>query len=422
MKAGIFTFLAVALLPLTIAQPHGKIVVAHISESCSNTVPGLQPKHRHHRRQAPGNNVDWYVEEVIVYVDSNGNPVSTTTIVEKAPKTSSTTTPAALPSTAAPVQPTTFATSTSAPAAPAPPASSPAAPAPPASSPAASPSPASTVATPVQSSSPPPQGAGFGPAIAYSPYNNDGSCKSPSQVATDFASMTSYQVIRLYEPACSQIANVIAATKGKNVQIIAGVLGLENGAYSPSTLQSQVDDLIAQVNGDWGVINTVNIGNELVNGNHASTSEVVSRVSQYRQQLRSSGYNGPVVTVDTMVAMRSNIELCTASDYCAINCHAFYDGNVLPEDAGSFVLGFVQQISSMAGGKTTIVTESGWPSQGPSIGKAVASLENQKAATDSLTKTFKTNLVLYNAYNNLWFSDPTLRYWGIKGDAPSQGS
>ncbi|MCJ1249439.1 hypothetical protein MMC30_006663 [Trapelia coarctata] len=395
MKAGIFTFLAVALLQLTVAQPHG-----------------LRQKHRHHLRQATDNQVDWYIEEVIVYVDSDGKPVSTTTIIEKAPKTSSTPTPAALPSTAAPVQPTTFATSTSTPAAPAPPASSPVAP----------PSPASTAAAPVQSSSPPSQGAGFGPAIAYSPYNNDGTCKGLSQVTTDLASMASYQVIRLYEPACNQIANVIAATKGKNVQIIAGVLGLDNGQYSPSLLQKQVDDLISQVNGNWGVINTVNIGNELVNAGKTSTSEVVSRVNQYRQELRSKGYNGPVVTVDTMVAMRSNIELCTASDYCAINCHAFYDGNVLPDGAGKFVLDFVQQISSLAGGKTTVVTESGWPSQGPSIGKAVASPENQKAAVASLKTTFSNNLVLYNAYNNLWFSDPSLQYWGIYGAAPAQGS
>lgn len=355
-------------------------------------------------------------------MDANGKAVSTTTIIEPAPKATSTTTPAAVP-TIAPVQPTTFATSTSAPAhpasVPAPPTSSPApAPAP---SPSPSPLPVSSAAAPVQSSSPAPvQGAGFGSGIAYSPYNNDGTCKSLPQVSKDLASMASYQVIRLYEPSCNQIANVIAATKGKNVQIFAGVLGLDkSGAYSPSVLQSQVDDLVSQVNGDWGVVNTVNIGNELVNAGKTSTSEVVNRVHQYRQELRSKGYKGPVVTVDTMVAMHSNIELCTASDYCAINCHAFYDGNVTPDGAGKFVLSFVQQISQLAGGKTTVVTESGWPSQGPSIGKAVASPENQKAAVDSLNAAFANNLVLYNAYNNLWFPDPSLQYWGIYGAAPA---
>lgn len=201
---------------------------------------------------------------------------------------------------------------------------------------------------------------------------------------------------------------------------MAGVLGLDDSqTYSPSVLQTQVDELITQVNGNWGVINTVNIGNELVNAGKTSPSEVVSRVNQYRQQLRSKGYTGPVVTVDTMVAMRDHIELCTASDYCAINCHAYYDGNVLPEGAGKFVLGFVQEISSMAGGKTTIVTESGWPSKAPSIGKAIASPENQAAAVASLKATFANNLVLYNAYNNIWLGDPSQQYWGIYGAAPA---
>lgn len=62
--------------------------------------------------------------------------------------------------------------------------------------------------------------------------------------------------------------------------------------------------------------------------------------------------------------MKNNIELCTASDFCAINCHAFFDGNTLPEDAGQFVQNWAKQISEAAGGKTTIVTESGWPHQG----------------------------------------------------------
>lgn len=140
-----------------------------------------------------------------------------------------------------------------------------------------------------------------------------------------------------------------------------------------------------------------NRGNELVNSGTASASQVVAAIGTAKAALKSAGYSGPVVTVDTMIAMKANIELCTASDFCAINCHAFFDGNTLPSGAGDFVKNWAQQISQAAGGKTTVVTESGWPTQGNTNVKAVPSQENHQAAITSLKASFGggTNLVLY---------------------------
>ena len=215
----------------------------------------------------------------------------------------------------------------------------------------------------------------------------------------------------------------MSATKGKNVQIFAGVMGLDkNNVYSSSVVQSQLQDLITQVNGDWSVINTVSVGNELVNGGKASPSQVIADLSASRSTLRAKGYNGPVVTVDTMIAVENNIQLCLESDYCAINCHAFYDGGVLPSGAGQFVLNFVKKISAAAGGKTTVVTESGWPSKGSANGVAIPSVANQQTAMSSLKSTFSTNLIQYTAYNNLWLtssSDSTISWWGVYGTSAS---
>jgi len=403
MKSGIFALAAVALLQLTAAEPHG-----------------LRQKHRHHQRQAQVEQIDYVIEEYIVYVDDQGNPVSTgVTVVAADPPTSTATPTSAAPSTT----PTTFATSTSPATSSTPPPATSSAPAPVVqvvSTPAAT----STPAAPPPAPAPAPQkdaaqGPGFGSAIAYSPYNSDGTCRTASQVASDIALLGAYQVIRLYNPDCNQIANVLAAIKGTSKQIFAGCLGEDSGNnWDPSSLASEVQSLISQVNGNWGQINTVNIGNELVNAGKTSAGAVEAAVGQYRSVLRAAGYQGPVVTVDTMVAMRANIGLCTASDYCAINCHPFYDGNTLPQNAGPFVLNWVQQISALAGGKQTVVTESGWPTQGPSIGKAVASQQNMETAISSLTSTFSNNLIQYNAFDNLWLGDPGLTHWGILGAIP----
>ena len=223
-------------------------------------------------------------------------------------------------------------------------------------------------------------------------------------------------MLRLYGTDCSQVSNVLDATKGQPIQLFAGIFDIDKVATEAKTL-------IDAVHGDWSRINTVSVGNELVNNGKASVGQVTAAIAQARSLLKAAGYNGPVVTVDTMVAMKNNIGLCTASDYCAINCHAFFDGNVAAPDAGKFVLGWVQQIADAAK-KPVVVTESGWPSGGSANGKAVPSVSNQQKAIESLKATFKDNLILYSAFNNLWMKDSGAtfgaeRFWGLMGKAPS---
>ena len=286
----------------------------------------------------------------------------------------------------------------------------------PPSSPAASPSSAPSASQssyPIASS-----GSDFTNAISYSPYNSDGSCKTSQQVSQDLSQLTDgYDLLRLYGTDCNQVSNVLAATQGKNVQIFAGV-------FDVGQVQSEVSTLISAVNGDWSRINTVSIGNEAVNDGTATVGQVTGAIGQARSQLSTAGYHGPVVTVDTMEAMSKNIELCAASDYCAINCHPFFDGGVAADGAGPWVLDWAQNISSMAGGKTTKVTETGWPTQGGTNGKAVPSEENQQAAISSLKGSFSNNMILFSSYNNYWQPDSattfgTEHFWGINGNAPS---
>ncbi|MCJ1381904.1 hypothetical protein MMC17_005016 [Xylographa soralifera] len=423
MKAGLLTLAAVALLQLATAQPHG-----------------LQEKrHRHHRRQAVVEQVDYLIEEVIVYVDDNGNPVSTTTVLENASastvasssslssysssSTSSTapvSTTTSTPSIAAPSKPTTLATSTSTSAPPPPPPSSTAAPSPAPSSvapsPSSAPAPVASSSTPAPApSAPASSGPGFGKGLSYSPYNADNSCKGPEAVASDLAGVKGFDVVRLYGVDCNQIANVVAAKTGMKLFI---------GIFDINSIQSEVQTITSAINGDWSLVQTVSVGNELVNSGGASVGAVVAAISTARTLLKAAGYTGPVVTVDTMVAMQSNPELCTASDFCAINCHAFFDSNTQASGAGAFVQGWIEKVSQAANGKLTIVTESGWPSQGNSNGAAVPSPQNQQTALSSIQSTISSNVILYSAFNTLWKTNSATtfgaeQYWGIYGNPPS---
>ncbi len=80
-------------------------------------------------------------------------------------------------------------------------------------------------------------GPGFGSAVAYTPYNADQSCKSASQVGTDFQKITNYEVVRLYGTDCNQISNVIAATHG-SVKLLLGIFDINSIQSEVQTISS----------------------------------------------------------------------------------------------------------------------------------------------------------------------------------------
>lgn len=229
--------------------------------------------------------------QVIIYVDQNGKPVSTTTEGGQA----------VVVSTAAPVA------AYSAASAPAPvveiPAPVVAAPAPTtySAAPVSTPSPTYSAA-PVSTYAPSaPAGNGFG--LVYSPYNGDGTCKSLDQVKTDFKSIsTEYSLIRTYGTDCNQVANVLAVVKARNIKMFAGVFNLAG-------LDSQIATIVSAAGGDWSNFETISIGNELVNSGSASAAQVVAAIKSARGMLKAAGYSGNVVTVDTLVASRNNPEV-----------------------------------------------------------------------------------------------------------------
>lgn len=257
----------------------------------------------------------------------------------------------------------------------------------------------------------------FSHGISYSPYNADGTCKSASQVARDLEMVAGFSVIRLYGTDCDQIASVLKAIIGRGISLFLGIFDL-------TQLSDECKEIVDAAKGNWGIIKIVSVGNELVNNGKASVAEVTAAIQLVRSTLKVSGYNGPVVTVDTMTAMKANPELCHASDFCAINCHAFFDGNVYAEGAGHFVRDWAQKVSEATGGMSVVIAETGWPTQGNKNNKAIPSQENHDIAITSIRRLIPENLILYSAFNDLWKEDSenthdAEKFWGILGNAPS---
>ncbi|KAL4993393.1 glycoside hydrolase superfamily [Aspergillus recurvatus] len=251
--------------------------------------------------------------------------------------------------------------------------------------------------------------------ISYSPYNADNTCKSQEEVNTDIDKLTHYAFIRIYGVDCDQAQKVIAAARRRNLQVFAGVYDLRN-------LHANLKTIVDAARPDLSTLHTISIGNELLNRGQNSAGDVTAAVKDARAYLRTLGYTGPVVTIDTYSKVLEHPELCHVSDYCAANCHAFFDATKTPKNAGSYVANISRRLSEVSGGKRTLITESGWPHAGQSNGKAVPSRENQQKAIESLRKAFRDNhgdLVLFSAFDDLWKVDNQWtfgaeKFWGIE--------
>ena len=217
-------------------------------------------------------------------------------------------------------------------------------------------------------------------------------------------------MIRIYGVDCNQVPNVLAGLSSGQ-KIFAGIYNTDNISGDIETLASAVKNA-----GGWDIVDTVSVGNELVNGGQATVSQVAGYVKEARSALSSAGYNGPVVAVDTFIAVINNPGLCDCSDYMAVNAHPYFDGGVTAEESGEWVLQQLQRVSSACGGKKVFITETGWPTRGNSNGKAVPSQSNQAAALSSISETCGNDVTFFTAYNDMWKQDGSWgveKYWGI---------
>lgn len=423
MKTTTFTVAALGLIQFTMAQPH-RVRHAH--------------QDKHEKRDVVVTVVDTvYAEateapEVVVFVNQFGTPVSTMTegMIEvppsiwssaiastELPSTSSSTSSTPAPSAsvvAAPVEAVQVESSSSS--------TSAVYTAPVASTPVATTSEASTTSSAVStSSSSASESSGFG--FSYSPYNADGSCKTQDDVSQDFEAIPSgYGMVRSYGTDCNQVATILTAAKAKGLKMFAGI-------YDLSTLSSEIAIIVSAANGDWSSFDTIAIGNELVNSGTASASEVVTAIGTARGLLTAAGYTGKVVTVDTLVAARANPSICDASDYCAVNCHPFFDGSTIAADSGSFLTTQIPTLRAVLSNQSQdiVITETGWPWQGETNGVAVPSPANQAAALSSIKSAFASSpesVVLFTTFNDLWKTNTAAQfqaeqYWGFLGYSPS---
>ncbi|KAH3680202.1 hypothetical protein WICMUC_000467 [Wickerhamomyces mucosus] len=252
--------------------------------------------------------------------------------------------------------------------------------------------------------------------ISYSFYNNDGTCKSSEVVQEDLAKISSFEIIRTYDTDCDSVALALRFMK-PHQKLFAGIFFL--GRLDESL--EIISDAVAQyADGNWDRIDTISIGNEIINFGKAKLIDVRSALDRARFFLAARGYTGKIVNTDTLVAMLNNRELCTMSDYIAVNSHPYWDGGVQPHEAGPWLISQLKMLDDVCqnfGKKPIILAEAGWPKEGKRFGEhGIPSKDNQLIAIKSIIDALGPRTILFTAFNDYWKppgSHGVEPYWGL---------
>lgn len=258
--------------------------------------------------------------------------------------------------------------------------------------------------------------AEMGKGITYSPYTKSGACKTALEVAADIAMLSHYSIIRLYAVDCLGIENVVAAM-GSTQKLFLGIWAID---AIDTDLPSMATQVLTGSRG-WSAVDTVAIGNEVVNSGTNTVAQVLAAVSSARAWFldNASAYDGSIVAVDTLLVTIQNQEMCDILDYIAVNCHPYFLG-VEALTSGTWLAEQVASLKSFCNnGKDILVTESGWPTYGDTVGLAVPSVANQLLAIKGLGETMGDLVIMFTTYNDYWKAPGSYnveQHWGIYGD------
>lgn len=244
---------------------------------------------------------------------------------------------------------------------------------------------------------------GFG--ISYSPTHADQSMKSQEEVNADFDTFSSaenYKLVRLYGSNDHQTALALnAAKRHHGMQIMAAVFDIKQ-------VSTEIQNIISDVKGDWNMIHTVAVGNELINDKEATISQVANAVQTARTMLTRAGFHGCVITIDTFNAFLEpqNRHLCDISDYVGANAHGYFSGSFPGSGDGNWLSSIHDQVKHACGGKSVTITESGWPTAGDAEQEAHPGTDAQQDALSSIKEKFPSgNVVFFEFEDDEWKAD-----------------
>jgi exo-beta-1,3-glucanase (GH17 family) len=208
------------------------------------------------------------------------------------------------------------------------------------------------------------------------------------------------------------------STQGlENVGPIAREFSLKTalGAWigrDTSANELELMNLIEAAKGGYADIAVV--GSEVLLRGDLSEDRLIEYINRFRAEVPTV----PVTTGEVYGALLNHPNLVNACDLVFVNYYPYWEGKNITS-AVAFVHAMNQMIKSKYGSKEIIISETGWPSDGDTIGEAVPTLENASFYFLNFVSWAKAEHYGYfhfEAFDESWkaaYEGPQGAAWGV---------
>jgi exo-beta-1,3-glucanase (GH17 family) len=239
--------------------------------------------------------------------------------------------------------------------------------------------------------------------MTFTPYNNDGSCMSKSDVLDKVAiiKQKGFSHVRVYGTDCHTLEYVGDACSTHGLKMILGVS--VDGATGLDGARSQFKDITNWA--QWDLVSLIAVGNEVVTSNIASAAQLASFISDAASAFSAAGYTGQITTAEPIDTWLSNgATLCPVVDILGANLHPFFNPEFTAAEAGTLVSNQIRDLKQVCTGKDVINLETGWPNAGSANGKAIPGQAQQTTAIKSLLEKVGDVSVFFSYADDGWKS------------------
>ncbi len=225
--------------------------------------------------------------------------------------------------------------------------------------------------------------------------------------------------IKILKPYAKWIRSFSCIEGNENIPRIAKKHGMKNlvGAWLGDDMEKnelEIEGLIQLAK--EGCVDIAAVGNEVLYRKDLTEQQLLDYILRVKEALK--GLNIPVGYVDAYYEFSHRPAITEVCDVILSNCYPYWEGCSI-----DYSLNHMQQMFGQAAhagqGKKVIITETGWPSQGSSLGGAHSTAENaMKYFINAQAWSAKDNIEMFyfSSFDESWkvgAEGDVGAYWGL---------
>jgi exo-beta-1,3-glucanase (GH17 family) len=247
--------------------------------------------------------------------------------------------------------------------------------------------------------------------ICFSAYDEG---QSPGDQLTDRQIRRKLEILK---PHVKWVRTFSCTEGNELIARIAHELGIKTlvGAWLSSDLKKNDEEIGALIAlCKEGVVDVAAVGNEVLYREDLNASELLGYIKQVKNEV-----NGvPVGYVDAYYEFTAHPEISETCDVILANCYPYWEGCSL-EYSLMYMKHMYQEAVAAGKGKRVIITETGWPSSGHSLGGAQPSYDNfLKYFINSVSWSNESDIEMFyfSSFDESWKIEKegdVGAYWGL---------